>query len=84
MKPADIIRAWKDETYLAQLSDSDKAQLPKNPAGFIELSDEELTGALGNGLTLPPPTAIKFCNTVVRVCPPQPQKTKTVICLTIK
>ena len=47
MSKVDIIRAWKDEAYLAQLSDSDKAQLPKNPAGFIELSDEELTGVAG-------------------------------------
>ncbi|MBI4511131.1 MAG: mersacidin/lichenicidin family type 2 lantibiotic [Deltaproteobacteria bacterium] len=43
----DIVRAWKDPEYLASLSDEDRAGLPANPAGAIELSDEDLGRAQG-------------------------------------
>jgi mersacidin/lichenicidin family type 2 lantibiotic len=48
MKTVDIIRAWKDEAFREGLSASEKAQLPTNPAGSIELSDAEL-GAVAGG-----------------------------------
>jgi mersacidin/lichenicidin family type 2 lantibiotic len=35
-----IIRAWKDEAYRAGLSQIERAALPVNPAGLIELPDE--------------------------------------------
>lgn len=35
-----IIRAWKDEDYRAGLSEIERAALPVNPAGLIELPDE--------------------------------------------
>ena len=43
----DIIRAWKDEAYRNQLTEAELATVPANPAGPIELTDEQLTGAGG-------------------------------------
>ncbi|EDX76037.1 hypothetical protein MC7420_5471 [Coleofasciculus chthonoplastes PCC 7420] len=48
MSNLDIIRAWKDEEYRNSLSDEQRAQLPENPAGMIELSDEDM-GAISGG-----------------------------------
>ena len=42
------IRAWKDEEFRLSLSEAERASLPQNPAGPIELSDAEL-GAVGGG-----------------------------------
>lgn len=44
-----IIRAWKDAKYRASLSDEERAQIPANPAGEIELTDAEL-GAVSGGM----------------------------------
>ncbi|MBO0782751.1 MAG: mersacidin/lichenicidin family type 2 lantibiotic [Ktedonobacteraceae bacterium] len=43
----DIIRAWKDELYRSNLTAEELAQLPENPAGSFELSEEELEAAHG-------------------------------------
>ena len=48
MSKLDIVRAWKDEEYCESLSDSQRASLPENPAGVIELTDAQL-GAAGGG-----------------------------------
>ncbi|MBV9121897.1 MAG: mersacidin/lichenicidin family type 2 lantibiotic [Planctomycetes bacterium] len=51
MSPSDIIRAWKDEAFRKSLSPAERALLPENPAGMIELSEVELddvSGARGN------------------------------------
>ena len=42
-----IIRAWKDEDYRRGLSGAELSALPAHPAGFIELSDENLVGVAG-------------------------------------
>jgi mersacidin/lichenicidin family type 2 lantibiotic len=47
MSNLDIIRAWKDEEYRSSLSETELAQLPKNPVGMVELSDDELDLAAG-------------------------------------
>ena len=47
MKKVDIVRAWKDPAYRASLSDEERAQIPENPAGMVELTDEELEGVAG-------------------------------------
>ena len=41
MSRLDIIRAWKDEAYRNGLSAAQKAMLPANPAGMVELTDAE-------------------------------------------
>jgi len=42
-----IIRAWKDPEFRASMSEEEKSQLPENPAGAIELTDDELDMATG-------------------------------------
>jgi mersacidin/lichenicidin family type 2 lantibiotic len=39
---SDIIRAWKDEEFRSQLSESERDMIPANPAGILELTDEAL------------------------------------------
>ena len=43
----DIVRAWKDQSYRASLSEEQLSQLPANPAGEIELSDAALASVYG-------------------------------------
>ena len=43
------IRAWKDEVFRLSLSEAERASLPQNLVGPIELSDAEL-GAVGGGI----------------------------------
>jgi mersacidin/lichenicidin family type 2 lantibiotic len=47
MKPDQIIRAWKDEEYRTRLNHRQRSMLPDNPAGLIELSEDELGGVAG-------------------------------------
>ncbi|MCG5444042.1 mersacidin/lichenicidin family type 2 lantibiotic [Micromonospora sp. NIE79] len=39
------VRAWTDPVYRSGLSDAERADLPDNPAGLIEPSDEDAFGA---------------------------------------
>jgi mersacidin/lichenicidin family type 2 lantibiotic len=43
----DIIRAWEDPDYRNSLSEAERAALPANPAGMIELTDAELNEVVG-------------------------------------
>lgn len=47
MSNFDIIRAWKDEEFRNSLSEEQRLMLPENPAGLIELSDEEMQSLAG-------------------------------------
>jgi mersacidin/lichenicidin family type 2 lantibiotic len=49
----DVVRAWKDEEYRSSLTEAQRAQLPENPAGMIELTDEAMNEVVGGlpGLT---------------------------------
>ena len=51
MSVQDVIRAWKDEEYRSSLSEAERALLPENPAGLIELTDEDLGAAAGGCCT---------------------------------
>jgi mersacidin/lichenicidin family type 2 lantibiotic len=42
MSANTIARAWKDEEFRASLAESERAALPENPAGNIELPDSAL------------------------------------------
>ena len=37
MSKQNIIRAWKDETYRRSLSEAERAALPENPVGRVDL-----------------------------------------------
>ena len=43
----DVIRAWKDESYRESLTPEQRAALPENPAGAIELTENELAAVDG-------------------------------------
>jgi len=66
----DVIRAWKDPSYRAALSEAERALIPTHPAGLVDLSDEELKGASGLN-AMAGTTAMKCTDTYVRFhcCP---------------
>ena len=47
MVEADVVRAWKDPIYRASLNAETLARIPSNPAGTVELSDDQLKAAAG-------------------------------------
>ena len=47
MSRAKIVRAWEDPEYRQSLSDEERSLLPANPAGLIELHNEDLSGVAG-------------------------------------
>ncbi len=47
MSKIDVIRAWKDPEYRSNLSEAELGALPDNPAGPMELTDDELDSAAG-------------------------------------
>ena len=47
MNRDEIIRSWRDQDFYLSLSDERRAQLPANPAGMIELSEDALINVLG-------------------------------------
>jgi mersacidin/lichenicidin family type 2 lantibiotic len=53
LKPEQIIRAWKDEAYRLSLSEAERAMLPENPAGSVELSDAQLGNVSGGAAARP-------------------------------
>jgi mersacidin/lichenicidin family type 2 lantibiotic len=42
MKTLDVIRAWKDAAYRESLSEEYLRTVPQNPAGVVDLTDEQL------------------------------------------
>lgn len=68
----DIVRAWKDEEYVSNLTDSQRAMLPENPAGLIELSDADLHGAVGGNAPTTPTIILfsldPFCQSLMFSC----------------
>ncbi len=55
----DPVRAWKDADYRASLTIEQQALVPANPAGAIELTEDELSGVAG--AALPPWLVSLFC-----------------------
>jgi mersacidin/lichenicidin family type 2 lantibiotic len=58
MTMQQIVRAWKDAEYRKSLSAAERAQLPINPAGLVELSDAQLNEVTG---ARPLPTISNKC-----------------------
>ena len=69
MANVDIIRAWKDEDYRQSLSAEQQEQLPVNPAGLVELDDEEMSSVSGGlrhtGCGDPLHTPVRACNETI-------------------
>ena len=73
MSQLDIVRAWKDDEYCQSLSDTQRASLPQNPAGVIELADTDLSLA-GGGQDFQPFITLPICPTYMcslTVCIPE-------------
>ena len=47
MSVENIIRAWKDESFRTSLSEAERALLPENPVGLIDLTAAELDAVVG-------------------------------------
>ena len=60
----DVVRAWKDPLYRAALDSREAELLPSNPAGLIELSDEQLKQAAG--VFAPAQTTCQCCTDTTR------------------
>jgi mersacidin/lichenicidin family type 2 lantibiotic len=60
---ADLIRAWKDERYRNGLTADQLAAMPANPAGVLELSEDELAGV--DGALTPLITILVSVNTII-------------------
>jgi mersacidin/lichenicidin family type 2 lantibiotic len=43
----NVIRAWKDSIYRASLRTEELELVPSNPAGLVEVTDEDLKEASG-------------------------------------
>ncbi len=67
MSKIDIVRAWKDEEYRLSLTETQRASLPANPAGAIELTEIELSSVAG-GITTALCTASVSTSCKVVVC----------------
>jgi mersacidin/lichenicidin family type 2 lantibiotic len=65
MSQSDIIRVWKDPVYRSTLGAQELAALPPNPAGAVELTEQDLSGDAASG-------SLKFsyciCTTSI-ICP---------------
>jgi mersacidin/lichenicidin family type 2 lantibiotic len=61
---SNIVRAWKDEFYRQSLSDEERAQLPENPVGELELTDTELGSVFAAGGRYEPDHTSKYFNCV--------------------
>lgn len=74
MSGIDIIRAWKDEEYRQSLTDAERAMLPENPAGKIELTDADLGAVVGgtDAMTVAERTGagltLGCCSSVIHEC----------------
>jgi mersacidin/lichenicidin family type 2 lantibiotic len=73
MSNRNIIRAWKDPGYRNSLTEVQRAALPPNPAGAIEIPEREL-GRVAGGLlprTYNPIACTEMCslNHTGSLCP---------------
>jgi len=46
-KKVDVVRAWKEAGYRESLGSDEQALIPANPAGMVELTDEDLEYVVG-------------------------------------
>ena len=69
---SNIVRAWKDEFYRQSLSDEERAQLPENPVGELELTDAELGSVFAAGGRFNPDRNVSYqCTRTVECVHPR-------------
>jgi mersacidin/lichenicidin family type 2 lantibiotic len=70
MSRIDVVRAWKDEEYRRSLSETERAALPDNPAGLLDVVEAELQ-QVGGGFDIPP-TWVLYYTLYIATCRPHP------------
>jgi mersacidin/lichenicidin family type 2 lantibiotic len=73
MSHVNVIRAWKDEEYRLGLPEADRARLPENPAGLIEVPEHDLGAVAGGYSYLTNYTCYSFVWTQPCLCYPRPE-----------
>jgi mersacidin/lichenicidin family type 2 lantibiotic len=79
MSQIDVVRAWKDELYRANLSEAELSGLPQHPAGLIELGHDDLADVVGAYSEDTMACCTTCCCTMPGVCPPLEEKIIRVI-----
>ena len=69
MTSSEVVRAWKDPEYRSSLSLSEASLLPENPAGMIEISDNQLRYKAFTISLSCPTTFISSCVKPGQSCP---------------
>lgn len=71
MDKSQIVRAWRDPEYFESLSEAERAQVPANPAGLIEVGDDVLDSVTGGcGCKPPDPYTCYGYTALCTPCPP--------------
>jgi mersacidin/lichenicidin family type 2 lantibiotic len=53
MSHVNVVRAWKDEEYRLGLTEAERAALPENPAGLLDLAESDLQQTEGGFIVHP-------------------------------
>jgi mersacidin/lichenicidin family type 2 lantibiotic len=80
MSPEDTIRAWKDAKFRQGLSAEERALLPDNPVGFVELSEADLGLVAGANETAGCTLVTEGCSPFTDGCSPFTQSCYTTEC----
>ena len=70
MKRNEIIRAWKNPAFRRSLTADQQAQMPSNPVGAVNLSDEDLRSVSGGSSLTHCCTCSPLPASVCTPCPP--------------
>ena len=54
MSQVNVVRAWKEEEYRQSLTEAERAALPENPTGLLDLAEPELEQVAGGAWFLIP------------------------------
>lgn len=76
MDKSQIVRAWRDPEYFESLSAAERAQVPTNPAGLMEIDDATLDEVSGGEVCDPgPPYPDNYtCSGYTSICTPCPPR----------
>ena len=77
MSNVDVVRAWKDEQYRMSLNEIERASLPQNPAGVVELTEGDLEGVVGGSaididISVSRTSCCTYSTTATACCPSSP------------
>ena len=62
----EIIRAWKDVEYRESLGEAERAQLGENPAGLLQLTDDDLHAVQGGWTPATLTITVRVCTPAIR------------------